>query len=137
MKPASPRASREKAALEVFRAIPRVEERNIARRNAGELEFEDVGASWGLDEASVAHGAVFSDLDRDGRLDLFVGRYVDWSPATELACRPDGERRAYCTPERYPGQSSRLYRNLGQWRFQEITPGDAACAAFFLIDWEV
>jgi len=63
---------REGAALEVFRAIPRVEEKNIARRNAGELKFEDVGAQWGLDEASVAHGAVFADLDRDGDLDLIV-----------------------------------------------------------------
>ncbi|HZN39200.1 MAG TPA: FG-GAP-like repeat-containing protein [Planctomycetota bacterium] len=63
---------RENAALDVFRAIPRVEEKNIARRSAGELKFEDVGALWGLDEASVAHGAVFSDLDRDGDLDLIV-----------------------------------------------------------------
>jgi hypothetical protein len=65
-------AGRRNEALEVFRAIPPVAERNIARRNAGDLRFEDVGALWGLDEAGVAHGAIFCDLDRDGDLDLIV-----------------------------------------------------------------
>ncbi|MFY9342094.1 MAG: FG-GAP-like repeat-containing protein [Planctomycetota bacterium] len=62
----------QQAALEVFRSIPSVQEKNVARRNAGELKFEDAGAAWGLDEASVAHGAVVCDLDRDGDLDVIT-----------------------------------------------------------------
>ncbi len=58
------------AALDVMRNMPRVDEKNIARRNVGDLQFEDVGAAWGLDEAGVTHGAVVVDLDRDGDLDI-------------------------------------------------------------------
>ena len=64
------REKRYNAALDVLRNIPRVDERNIARRNVGDLEFEDVGAAWGLDESGVTHGAVVVDLDRDGDLDI-------------------------------------------------------------------
>ncbi len=59
-------------ALALFRAIPSVPEKKVARRNVGDLRFEDVGAEWGLDEASVAHGAVVCDLDRDGDLDVIA-----------------------------------------------------------------
>ncbi|MCK5945354.1 MAG: VCBS repeat-containing protein [Planctomycetes bacterium] len=58
------------AALDVMRNMPRVDEKNIARRNLGDLQFEDVGAAWGLDESGVTHGAVVVDLDRDGDLDI-------------------------------------------------------------------
>lgn len=58
------------AALDVMRNMPRVDEKNIARRNIGDLKFEDVGAEWGLDESGVTHGAVVVDLDRDGDLDI-------------------------------------------------------------------
>lgn len=61
---------RYEAALEVMRNMPRVDEKNIARRNLGNLKFEDVGAEWGLDENGVSHGAVLVDLDRDGDLDV-------------------------------------------------------------------
>ena len=59
-------------ALDVYREIPRVPERNIARRNVGGMWFEDVGARWGLDEESVGQGAAIADLDRDGDLDVIV-----------------------------------------------------------------
>ncbi|MBL8737867.1 MAG: VCBS repeat-containing protein, partial [Planctomycetes bacterium] len=63
-------------ALELFRAIPSVAEKNIARRNDGAafggLHFTDAGAAWGLDERSVAHGAAVVDLDRDGDLDVLT-----------------------------------------------------------------
>ncbi|MEO6596872.1 MAG: FG-GAP-like repeat-containing protein [Planctomycetota bacterium] len=57
-------------ALDLYRKLPSVAERNVARRNLGELKFEDVGAKWGLDESGVTHGAVVVDLDRDGDLDI-------------------------------------------------------------------
>ncbi|MDO8348725.1 MAG: VCBS repeat-containing protein, partial [Planctomycetota bacterium] len=59
-------------ALDLYRRLERVDERNIARRNLGDLKFEDVGAPWGLDESSVGQGAVVADLDRDGDLDVLV-----------------------------------------------------------------
>ena len=64
------RERRYQAALDVMRNMPRVDEKNIARRNLGDLQFADVGAEWGLDENGVTHGAVVVDLDRDGDLDV-------------------------------------------------------------------
>ncbi|MBM3961862.1 MAG: CRTAC1 family protein, partial [Planctomycetes bacterium] len=66
------RQGQQQQALALFRAIPSVPEKKVARRNVGDLQFEDVGAQWGLDEASVAHGAVLCDLDRDGDLDVLA-----------------------------------------------------------------
>jgi hypothetical protein len=85
------REGRKNEALEVFRSIPRVDEKNIARRNLGDLKFEDVGARWGLDEAGVAHGAVVCDLDRDGDLDVITNNLN--APASVFENRgSDGHR---------------------------------------------
>ncbi|HEX6813471.1 MAG TPA: FG-GAP-like repeat-containing protein [Planctomycetota bacterium] len=65
-------AAKTAEALELYRAIPKVDERKIARRNAGDFKFEDIGAQWGLDESGVSHGAVITDLDRDGDLDILA-----------------------------------------------------------------
>ncbi len=62
----------QREALAMARSIPSVAQRNIARRQVGDLEFADVAAEWGLDDETVSYGAVFADLDRDGDLDLIV-----------------------------------------------------------------
>ncbi|MCR9246052.1 MAG: VCBS repeat-containing protein [bacterium] len=64
-------------ALELYRKIPRVKERNAARRGGPGMSFTDVGKEWGLDEESVGQGAVVCDLDRDGDLDVLVNNLND------------------------------------------------------------
>jgi len=90
-------------------------------RNRGDGGFEEVGAALGLTDRGFGSSAAFLDFDRDGWLDLFAGRYVAWSPQTDVACSPDGEHRTYCTPEVYPAVASRLYRNLRGRRFEDVT----------------
>jgi hypothetical protein len=87
----------------------------------GDGTFEEVSAAWGLTSEGFGSSAAFFDSDRDGWLDLVVGRYVTWSPETDLPCRPDGEHRTYCTPEAYPGAVNRLYRNRGGTGFEDVT----------------
>jgi enediyne biosynthesis protein E4 len=91
-------------------------------RNNGNGTFTDVTKSaglWGPNEFSTS--AAWVDYDRDGKLDLVVANYVQWSPQTDLYCTLDGARKSYCTPESYKGASARLWHNLGNGKFEDAT----------------
>ena len=82
--------------------------------NNGNGTFTDVtkqAGLWGPNEFST--GAAWVDYDRDGKLDLVVANYVQWTPATDITCRLDGKTKSYCTPESYKGTSVRLWHNRG------------------------
>jgi enediyne biosynthesis protein E4 len=89
--------------------------------NEGGGHFRDVTAEAGIHNVSFGTSAAWVDYDLDGRLDLFVANYVKWTPETDLWCSMDGSTKSYCTPESYPGASSKLYRNLGGGKFQDLT----------------
>jgi ASPIC and UnbV./FG-GAP repeat. len=90
-------------------------------RNLGGGKFKDVTEASGIRNASFGTSAAWVDYDRDGKLDLFVANYVQWSPKGDLWCSLDGQTKSYCTPESYKGTSSKLYRNLGNGRFDDVT----------------
>jgi hypothetical protein len=90
-------------------------------RNLGNGHFADVTAKAGVADSGFPTGAVWLDYDHDGRLDLFVAHYVEWSLSTDQTCSLDGKHKSYCTPEAYKGQSARLYHNLGNGRFEDVT----------------
>lgn len=74
----------------------------------------------GLDPAPTwSTASVFFDPDRDGDLDLYVGKYVRWSREIDVACSLDEEHLAYCTPEIYEGLPARYYENQGDGTFEE------------------
>jgi hypothetical protein len=45
---------------------------NVAYRNLGNLQFEDVTQKWGMDFPSFSSGLAYVDLDNDGALDLVI-----------------------------------------------------------------
>jgi enediyne biosynthesis protein E4 len=93
-------------------------------RNLGNGKFRDVTQGSGLGKASrwAWHtSAAWVDYDRDSLLDLFICRYVKWSPETDVVCRSGSGKRTYCGPNQYPPQSSLLYRGLGNGKFQDVS----------------
>ena len=94
-------------------------------RNRGDGTFEDVTERAGVGGSEWSSSAAFFDYDRDGRLDLFVVNYIQWSLATEVPCSSRGGTPDYCSPMSYraPSRSS-LYRNLGDGRFRDVS-GDS------------
>jgi len=77
--------------------------------NNGDGTFTDVTAKSGLGEDSCTTVASWADIDNDGFLDLYVGRYVDPRkaiPATFYARN---------------GEPNRLYHNNGDGTFTDVT----------------
>jgi hypothetical protein len=90
--------------------------------NNGNGTFTDVTQKAGL--AGVKEfgtSAAWVDYDKDGKLDLVVGNYVQWTPETDLYCTMDGKSKSYCTPESYKGTSVRLWHNNGNGTFADVT----------------
>lgn len=89
--------------------------------NLGKFKFKDVTAQSGIRNASFGTSAAWLDYDRDGKLDLFVANYVAWTQKGDLWCSLDGSTKSYCTPESYKGESSKLFHNLGNGKFEDAT----------------
>ena len=92
----------------------------LFRNNNG--VFQDVTKESGLSgHEEFSTSAAWLDYDKDGRLDLFVANYVQWSIATDIRCTLDGTEKSYCTPESYKGTSARLWHAKSDGTFQDVT----------------
>jgi enediyne biosynthesis protein E4 len=89
--------------------------------NEGGGKFRDVTVASGIQNANFGVSAAWVDYDRDGKADLFVANYIQWTPATDVWCSLDGKNKSYCTPEDSKGAPSKLYRNLGNGKFEDVS----------------
>ena len=90
-------------------------------RNEGGGRFRDVTKTSGINNANFGTSAAWLDYDKDGKLDLFVANYVQWTVKGDLWCSLDGATKSYCTPESYKGTSCKLYHNLGDGKFEDVS----------------
>jgi hypothetical protein len=97
----------------------------LLRNLGGTGRFEDVTRKAGIVSGTQDWNtcAAFFDFDNDGLLDLFVCRYVRWSPDIDRAMdfRMTGIGRAYGPPNSFEGSFPRLFRNNGNGTFTEVT----------------
>ncbi len=101
---------------------------NTLYRNNGDGTFTDITVASGLDRKPqnvLSVGAAWFDYNNDGLLDLIVTNYTDWTPQADKICRMDTEHEEYCSPTVYKSVASRLYRNLGNGRFEDVTEASA------------
>lgn len=95
--------------------------RNVLYHNNGNGTFTDVTDKAGVagSESGAFHsGATFFDYDRDGRLDLYVGSYVELGD--KRYCDLGGVQSS-CPPSAYKGSPDALYHNNGDGTFTNIT----------------
>jgi hypothetical protein len=88
---------------------------NHLLRNKGAGKFEDVTRAVGLSGVygtGFATSAAWGDYDNDGRLDLYVCYYANWSHATDKKCTDITTGLLdYCHPQLYDPVAHRLYHN--------------------------
>jgi hypothetical protein len=98
---------------------------NILYHNNGNGTFTDVTAHAGVSGISngkkmLSVSAAWIDYDNDGRLDLFVTNYLDWTPQNSKVCGPVGKRLS-CPPSMYVGEPNILYHNNGDGTFTDVS----------------
>lgn len=88
----------------------------------GGRRFADVTQEMGLSDERWCTSAAWGDLLGNGRTDLYVCRYLDWSVANDPECtRPnDPKQREVCPPQRFQPLSHSLYRHDGE-KFADVS----------------
>jgi len=98
-------------------------DRSILYHNNGDGTFTDVSARAGVENLGRwASSAAWFDYDNDGRLDLLIANYVDWSPECNFYCGDRGPgMRSYCHPDDFHGQPPTLFHNNGDGTFTDVS----------------
>jgi hypothetical protein len=98
--------------------------RSILYHNNGNGTFTDVTEKAGLAVPGWTTSAVWFDYDNDGRLDLFVCSFVDYTNKPSCGVNKAGQRY-YCIPRLFKPTHSFLFHNNGDGTFRDVTRGTA------------
>jgi hypothetical protein len=103
---------------------------NQMLRNNCDGTFTEVSRDSGTDDPGWSVSAAFLDFDRDGWLDLYVGHYLIYSVDRHITCFAESKLPDYCPPERHRAEPDRLYRNLRNGTFANVTASSGLARAF-------
>jgi hypothetical protein len=92
--------------------------------NNGNGTFTDVTDKAGLAAPGWTTSAVWFDYDNDGKLDLFLCSFVQFSPKSDVFCGDNKlGKRFYCIPRVFKPTPSLLFHNNGDGTFKEVSEG--------------
>jgi enediyne biosynthesis protein E4 len=92
--------------------------------NNGDGTYTDVTDKAGLAAPGWTTSAVWFDYDNDGRLDLFLCSFVQYSIKNDVFCGDNKlGKRFYCIPRVFKPTPSLLFRNNGDGTFTKVSDG--------------
>ena len=94
---------------------------NHLLKNNGDGSFSNVTAESKTGDDSWSTSAAFFDYDHDGWLDLYLTNYVDYSVESNKVCYAKSSRQDYCGPAAFTPLHDRLFHNLGNGQFEEVS----------------
>jgi hypothetical protein len=91
-------------------------------RNQGGGVFRDITTQAGVAAGGWSSSAGFIDYDRDGDLDLYAVRYLEYDIKDNPYCgfKKPGYRM-YCDPRMFDGKPDILFRNNGDGTFTDVS----------------
>ncbi len=93
-------------------------------KNNGNGTFTDVTPESKLVAPHWTTSAVWVDYDNDGKLDLFLCSFVEFSLATNVFCGDNKlGKRFYCIPRVFKPTPSAIYHNNGDGTFTDVSRG--------------
>jgi hypothetical protein len=104
--------------------------RNVLYHNNGDGTFTDVTEEAGVGDPRWSTSAAWVDYNGDGLLDLFVCDYVDFTVRGNKRCYAPTGQPDYCSPLAYHAIPSRLYRNLGNGKFVDVTESSGVGSSY-------
>ena len=95
---------------------------DILYRNNGDGTFTDMTQKAGVVVDGWSTCAVWFDYDNDGKLDLFVSSFVHFDRSQHRLCVDrNATQNYYCIPRIFKPRPSRLFRNLGNGAFADVS----------------
>lgn len=89
---------------------------NLVYRNKGDGTFQKM-ESTGLEGGKFTIGLMALDIDGDGLPDVYLGNYLE----TDSLRESKAPATSFMTPDEYKGQDNQMLRNLGGWKFADVT----------------
>lgn len=87
-------------------------------RNEGDGTFSEATNGHQLPATGMATAAAWADIDADALPDLFLARYIDWSPQTDVECRNVLGVRDLCGPRQYDETTAQVWHNSADGEFE-------------------
>lgn len=76
---------------ELIERMPSAFTHNYMFKNNGDLTFEEVSKAWGFEKPTASNGAVYADLNGNGRLDLVVNHINETASIYKNSTTEDGK----------------------------------------------